>query len=48
MEQDMNVLSGFTLSQRMAICFAAGVIGAAAVVLLSHILFALGISVLSG
>ena len=44
MEQDMNVLSGFTLSQRMAICFAAGVIGAAAVVLLSHILFALGIS----
>ena len=44
MEQNMNMLSGFTLSQRMAICFAAGVIGAAAVVLLSHILFALGIS----
>src|SRR6266404_9486130 len=44
MEQDMNMLSGFTLSQRMAICFAAGVIGALAVVILSHILFALGIS----
>jgi len=44
MEQDMNVLSGFTLSQRMAICFAAGVIGALAVVIFSHILFAAGLS----
>src|SRR5688500_15388106 len=33
-----------TVIQRVAICFAAGVIGAVAVVLLSHILFALGIS----
>ena len=33
-----------TVIQRMAICFAAGVIGALAVVLLSHVLFALGIS----
>ncbi len=44
MEQDMKVLSGFTLSQRMAICFAAGVIGALAVVIFSHILFAAGLS----
>ena len=34
----MNVL------QRVAICFAAGVIGALAVVLFSHVLFALGLS----
>ena len=33
-----------TVIQRMAICFAAGVIGALAVVLLSHVLFASGIS----
>ena len=33
-----------TVIQRMAICFAAGVIGALAVVLFSHVLFALGIS----
>jgi len=33
-----------TLTQRVAICFAAGVIGALAVVLFSHVLFALGIS----
>ena len=44
MEQDMNVLGGVTLSQRMAICFAAGVAGAIAVVVFSHILFALGLS----
>ena len=44
MQQDMNVLSGFTVSQRMAICFAAGVIGALAVVIFSHILFATGLS----
>src|SRR2546422_11663865 len=36
----MNV----TLIQRVAICFAAGVIGALAVVLFSHVLFALGLS----
>jgi hypothetical protein len=33
-----------TLMQRLAICFTAGVIGALAVVLFSHILFLLGLS----
>jgi hypothetical protein len=33
-----------TVLQRVAICFAAGVLGALAVVLFSHVLFALGIS----
>ena len=33
-----------TVTQRVAICFAAGVIGALAVVLFSHVLFALGLS----
>ena len=33
-----------TVMQRVAICFAAGVVGALAVVLFSHILFALGVS----
>jgi hypothetical protein len=32
-----------TVIQRVAICFAAGVIGALAVVLFSHVLFALGL-----
>src|ERR1700747_3085708 len=32
-----------TLIQRVVVCFAAGVVGALAVVLLSHVLFALGI-----
>ena len=32
-----------TVMQRVAICFAAGVIGALAVVLFSHVLFALGL-----
>jgi len=45
MEKDLNVLgSGLTLIQRVAICFAAGVIGALAVLLFSHVLFALGLS----
>jgi hypothetical protein len=44
MEQDMNVLRSLTLSQRVAICFAAGVVGALAVVLFSHVLFAVGLS----
>ena len=35
---------GTTLIQRVAICFAAGVVGGLAVVLFSHVLFALGIS----
>jgi hypothetical protein len=33
-----------TVLQRVAICFAAGVVGALAVVVLSHIMFALGVS----
>ena len=34
----------FTIIQRVAICFAAGVVGALAVVLFSHVLFQLGLS----
>ena len=37
-----------TVSQRAAICFAAGVIGALAVVVFSHVLFGLGISAMLG
>jgi hypothetical protein len=45
MEKVLNVMGiGLTLTQRVAICFAAGVIGGLAVVLFSHVLFALGIS----
>src|SRR5438270_84984 len=45
MEKDLNTMTGaLTLSQRVAICFAAGVIGAAAVVVFSYVLFGLGIS----
>src|SRR5206468_12847270 len=45
MENNLNVLAGdFTVLQRMAICFAAGVVGALAVVVFSHILFGLGLS----
>jgi hypothetical protein len=36
--------SGLTVMQRTAICFAAGVLGALAVVLCSYVLFALGVS----
>jgi hypothetical protein len=36
--------SVLTVKQRVAICFAAGVIGGLAVVLFSHVLFALGLS----
>ncbi len=49
MEKDLNTMkSALTASQRAAICFAAGVIGAAAVVLLSHALFRLGVSATLG
>ena len=49
MEQDFNVMgSGLTLIQRVAICFAAGVIGGLAVILCSHLLFALGLSATLG
>jgi len=40
--------SGLTLIQRVAICFAAGVFGGLAVVLFSHLLFALGLSATFG
>jgi hypothetical protein len=42
------VEKGLTLIQRVAICFAAGVIGGLAVVLFSHVLFRLGISAAFG
>ena len=49
MEKDFNTMkSALTLSQRVAICFAAGVIGAVAVVLFSHALFRLGLSATLG
>ena len=45
MDNNLNVpASEFTVLQRMAICFAAGVIGALAVVVFSHVLFGLGVS----
>ena len=45
MEKDLHVTQGgLTTPQRVAICFAAGVIGAGAVVLFSHVLFGLGLS----
>jgi hypothetical protein len=48
-EKDSNVMeSGLTLRQRVAICFAAGVMGGLAVVLFSHLLFALGLSATLG
>ncbi len=51
-ERDLNVMEnnlsvaqgGLTPGQRVAICFAAGVIGALAVVAFSHVLFQLGLS----
>ena len=49
MEKDLNTMaSALTVSQRAAICFAAGVIGAGAVVLFSHVLFRLGLSATLG
>jgi hypothetical protein len=45
MEKDVEVQSSvFNVVQRVAICFAAGVIGAVAVVAFSHVLFDLGLS----
>ena len=44
-QEGLNVMeSGLTLIQRVAICFAVGVIGGLAVVLFSHVLFGLGLS----
>src|SRR5947209_1170141 len=50
MEKDPIVMGGSGLSviQRVAICFAAGVLGGLAVVLFSHVLFALGLSATLG
>jgi hypothetical protein len=49
MQKDFDAMgSGLTLIQRVAICFAAGVIGGLAVVLFSHLLFALGLSATLG
>jgi hypothetical protein len=39
---------GLTMIQRVAICFASGVIGGLAVVLFSHVLFAMGLSAAFG
>src|SRR3974377_2477403 len=44
-QKGVNVTaSGLTMIQRVAICFAAGVVGALAVVAFSHILFQMGLS----
>ena len=51
MAKDLNLdvmASGLTAIQRVAICFAAGVVGALAVVLFSHVLFELGLSATLG
>jgi len=45
---DLGVQGGLTVIQRVAICFAAGVIGALAVVLFSHVLFESGLSATLG
>lgn len=46
MEKDVHTMtSALTLSQRVAICFAAGVVGALAVVLSSNVLSLLGLGV---
>ena len=49
MGKDLNTMnSALTVSQRVAICFPAGVVGALAVVLFSHVLFWLGLSATLG
>ncbi len=49
MEKDSTMMeSSLTVIQRVAICFAAGVVGALAVVLFSHVLFGLGLSATLG
>jgi hypothetical protein len=49
MDRDLSSTnSALTVGQRVAICFAAGVIGAVAVVLFSHVLFWLGLSATLG
>ena len=49
MDKELNVMTtGLTGIQRVAICFASGVIGALAVVIFSHVLFRLGLSATLG
>jgi hypothetical protein len=49
MDKDLNTTkSALTVSQRAAICFAAGAVGALAVVLFSQVLFQLGLSAALG
>ena len=49
MEKDsITMKSALTVSQRVAVCFAAGVIGALAVVICSYILFGVGLSAALG
>jgi hypothetical protein len=50
MLQDSSTMrgNGLTLVQRVAICFAAGVVGGLAVVLFSHVLFQSGLSAAFG
>src|SRR5258708_6835511 len=49
LEKDLNVMEcGSTVTQRVAICFAAGVLGGLAVVLFSHVLFQSGLSATLG
>jgi hypothetical protein len=46
LEKESNTMKGpLTLGQRVAICFPAGVLGALAVILFSHVLFQLGLVV---
>jgi hypothetical protein len=49
LEKDQKMMEcGSTVVQRVAICFAAGVIGGLAVVVFSHVLFELGLSATLG
>jgi hypothetical protein len=49
LEKDRKAMAGgSTVLQRVAICFAAGVLGGLAVVLFSHVLFELGLSATLG
>ena len=49
MEKEINAMeNSLTVIQRLSICFAAGVIGALAVVLFSHLLFKLGLGAALG
>src|SRR5262245_29917059 len=48
-EKELNAMEvGLTATQRVAVCFTSGVIGALAVVLFSHVLFRLGLSGIFG